>query len=313
MSDTTQDKITAVRSQLSARIIGADDTIEHALIAILSGGHLLLEGPPGLGKTQMGRALAEVMDMGFKRIQCTPDLSPSDIIGGLHADEQLGGRIFSAGPLFTNILLIDEINRAQPKTQSAFLEAMAEGAVTVGGATHRLPEPFLVIATQNPIDHEGTHPLPEAQEDRFLIKSYMTYLSHQDERQVIKSNSRGGQLKRILTPNEVMAIRQHIRDDVLIGDDIIDYIIALAAESRSRREVLAGASTRATVLYTQAAKAKAYLTGRSRVSPEDIVELAHPILRHRIVMNQDSRNFGYTADDLIDDILRKVKRPKDAI
>ncbi|MFH1055194.1 MAG: AAA family ATPase [Candidatus Altiarchaeota archaeon] len=300
------ERIDLMRREIGRRVIGNKDVIEDILICILSSGHILIESPPGLGKTLMARTIAEIMDMAFKRIQCTPDLAPRDIIGDMYSDEELGGRFFGAGPLFTNVLLVDEINRAQPKTQSAFLEAMSERSVTVAGQTHILPEPFFVIATQNPIECEGTYPLPEAQQDRFLLKSHMTYLTPDDEREAIKSSVSSVKVSKLFTPAEVLAIQERIKSEIDVPDGVIDSIIALAAASRARKEVVAGASTRATVLYTKAVKTRAFLMGGRQATTQDVVELAHPILRHRLVMNQDSKNFGFSADHLIDDLIRKT-------
>jgi MoxR-like ATPase len=293
-------KLDRVREAVGCRIVGNDETIGHILTCLLAGGHIILESPPGLGKTEMSKAIAESMDMVFKRIQCTPDLTSADIVG-----ESVNG-FFVRGPLFSNIVLVDEINRAQPKTQSAFLEAMSEETVTSGCRTHRLPQPFCVIATQNPVEYEGTYRLPEAQEDRFLMKSLMGYLAPHDEREAIGSSMRKEQVESIMKPGDVLALQRHVREDIAAGEDVIDCVISLVGATRGRCEVMVGASTRAAILYARAAKARACLEGRREATVEDVVELAHPILRHRLVMNPDSRNFGYTSDDLIDDLLRKA-------
>ena len=288
-----------LRSRLAGRIIGNRDAQDHIITCLIAGGHILIESPPGLGKTELAKTLADSLGMSFKRIQCTPDLTPQDILG-------TGRGEFLPGPIFSNVVLIDEINRAQPKTQSALLEAMAEGSVTVQGSTLHLPEPFMVLATQNPIECEGTYPLPEAQEDRFLMKVRMRYLSRDEEKAVLKlpaAPARGVVLSR-----ECLIDLKAKAASTRAPDAVQDRIIDIVSATRHRREVLSGASTRSSVLYLRAVKARAHLRGGDEAEAEDVDELAHPVLRHRLVMNPDARNFGYTSDDLIDDILRKLKR-----
>jgi MoxR-like ATPase len=303
----TQKRIEMLEADIGGRIVGNAEVIEHILLCVFSGGHILIESPPGLGKTEMSKCIAQSLELGFRRIQCTPDLAPKDIIGDAYADDPLGFKVIGKGPLFTNILLVDEINRAQPKTQSALLEAMAEKTVTLGGHTYRLPEPFTIVATQNPIDYEGTYRLPEAQHDRFLMKTYMSYLSPQDEKTAIKLANAKPQPNKLFSPTEVLHIQKRIIEDVEADDAVVDYIIALVGATRARKEVSVGASTRAAILLMKAVKARAFLLGRDKATTGDVKALAHPVLRHRLVMNPDARNFGYTSDDLIDDILRKMK------
>jgi len=297
------DKVKLMREEVATRIVANDEVIDHILTCLFAAGHILVESPPGLGKTEISKTVAETMDMEFKRIQCTPDLKPADIIGELRSE------MFVKGPLFTNILLVDEINRALPKTQSAFLEAMAEKNATLGGRPHSLPEPFMVVATQNPVEYEGTYNLPEAQQDRFLLKTHMTYLAPDDEKAAIRMASAKKQVKKLFTPGEVIELQRKVREEVEAGEDVVDYIVALVGATRARKEVLVGASTRAAILFTQATKAKAFLEGRTEASVDDARALAHPVLRHRLLMNPDSKNFGYTSDDLIEDLLRKVREP----
>lgn len=296
-------ELDALRLRLTARIIGNSDAKDHLVTCLVAGGHILIESPPGLGKTELAKCLAESVGLSFRRIQCTPDLAPSDILGAAAREDGLPGG-FEPGPVFSNILLIDEINRAQPKTQSALLEAMAEGSVTVQGSTHRLPEPFMVLATENPIEYEGTYPLPEAQEDRFLMKTRMGYLSPEEEKEVLKmqSSAAGGPL---LSRERLIGLKAEAAS-VRVPDAVADRIVDLVCATRRRREVLSGASTRSSVLYLRAVKARARLEGRDEASAEDVDLLARPVLRHRLVMNPDARNFGYTSDDLIDDVLRKL-------
>jgi MoxR-like ATPase len=271
------------------------------LICLLAGGHILIESPPGLGKTEMAKAVAAAMDMSFKRVQCTCDLNLADILG------EIKGETLNKGPLFSNILLLDEINRAQPRTQSALLEAMGERTVTMGGHTHCLPEPFMVIATQNPVEYEGTFNLPEAQQDRFLLKTKMSYLSHEEEKDAIRVSCSKPPLKKLLCPSDIRNMQEATRQEVSMQEHVMEYIIALVSATRSRGEVLVGASTRAAVLFTQAVKARAFIDGRGAASCEDVSALAHAVLRHRLVMNPDSSNYGFNSDDLVDDLLRKVK------
>jgi MoxR-like ATPase len=299
-----------VAEAVRRRVVGNDEVIEHMLIALLACGHLLLESPPGLGKTEMSKALADALDLSFRRIQCTPDLTPKDVVGELYCDQHAGMRFFERGPVFANVVLVDEINRAQPKTQAAFLEAMSEGAVTVGGHPHRLPEPFIVLATQNPVESEGTYPLPEAQEDRFLFKSRMRHLAPEQEKMVLKACAHPAQGK-LLSAKDVMGLREaasHVR----LGDDVLDYIVSIVGATRARSEVSVGASTRASVMFGRAVRARAHLRGRGDAAAQDALRLAHPLLRHRLVMSADSRSFGYTSDDLVDDILRKLPVPSGA-
>jgi MoxR-like ATPase len=301
MDDEVRKKLDRMRGEIGARIVGNGHVMEHMLVCLLAGGHILIESPPGLGKTEMGKSVAATMDMGFKRVQCTPDLTPTDIIGETRGDA------FRKGPLFTNILLVDEINRAQPKTQSALLEAMAEKTVTAAGHTHTLPEPFMVIATQNPVEYDGTFNLPEAQQDRFLLKTKMAYLSHDEEKDAIRASCSKPSLNKLFSCREVIAIQEAARQEVSVEEPIMDCIVDLVAATRARKEVMVGASTRAAVLFTQAVKAKAYLEGRMSASFHDVRDLSHAVLRHRLVMNPDASNFGYTSDDLIDDLLRKAR------
>ncbi len=295
--------------EVHKRVIGNDEVIEDILIAVFAGGHILLESVPGMGKTVLTKTIAETMDMVFKRIQCTPDVTASDILGKVKYEEAKKEKVLEKGPIFTNLLLVDEINRAQPKTQSALLEAMAEQAVTLGGTTHKLPQPFTVLATQNPVEQLGTYPLPEAQKDRFMFKSVMQYLTLEQEMMIVKSKAEEIKISKIFNPPEILIIREEIENSIAMSDSMLEYLIKIVEGTRTRREVATGGSPRATVDFTKAAKARAFFKGRDSVNAEDIKNLAFPVLRHRIILNPDSRDFGITPDDIISKVLDKVKAP----
>ncbi|MFH1404117.1 MAG: MoxR family ATPase [Candidatus Altiarchaeota archaeon] len=292
-------------------VIGNDEVIQGIIISIFSGGHILLESVPGMGKTVLSKTISQTMDMIFRRIQCTPDLTSTDIMGKVAYDEAAREKVLEKGPIFTNLLLVDEINRAQPVTQSALLEAMAEGEVTLGGVTHELPQPFTVLATQNPVEQMGTFPLPEAQKDRFLFKVVMQYLSLEEEMAIVKIKGMKETINKIFNPPEILIIREEIENNVTISDSILEYAIRIVEGTRSRREVATGGSPRASVAFSKTAKTKAFLEGRDYVTVEDIKTLAFPILRHRIILNPDSREFGVTPDDIIAKVLEHVEPPVD--
>lgn len=290
-------------------IIGNDDIIQQIVIAIFTGNHVLLESVPGMGKTMLAKAIASAMDMEFKRVQCTPDLTATDLTGRLEYDSQKKEHTLEKGVVFTNLLLVDEINRAQPKTQSALLESMGEKSVTLGGTTYQLPQPFTVIATQNPVEHAGTYPLPEAQSDRFMFKSVLKYLPLEEEMLILKSRTSKEKIKKVFNPPEILIIREEIKSSVSISDSILEYILKIVDGTRKRREVQAGGSPRASIAFMESAKSKAFFEGRDYVTVKDIKELAFPVLRHRIILNPDSRDFGVTADDIIAKVLEHAESP----
>lgn len=290
-------------------IVGNDEIIQQIVISIFTGNHVLLESVPGMGKTMLAKAIAESMDMEFKRVQCTPDLSVTDITGKLNYDQQKKEYTLEKGVVFTNLLLVDEINRAQPKTQSALLESMAERAVTLMGTSYQLPQPFTIIATQNPIEQAGTFPLPEAQSDRFMFKSVLRYLPVEEEMLVLKSKTSKDKIRKIFNPPEILIIREEIKQNVSISDAILEYILHLVDGTRKRREVQTGGSPRASISLMESAKAKAFFEGRDYVNVKDVKELAFPVLRHRIILNPDSREFGVTPDDIISKVLDHVESP----
>ena len=301
----------AVTKEVGKIIVGQEYVVEQILIAMLCDGNALLESVPGLGKTLTIKTVADVMDMKFSRIQNTPDLMPSDITGTEIIEEVKGKRIFQfqPGPVFANIVLADEINRATPKTQSALLEAMQEKQVTVGNKTYKLDPPFFVLATQNPIEQEGTYPLPEAQTDRFLLKILITYPEFKDEIEIVDrytSKSQPPQVKKILGKNSFIALQNFTRQ-VPIANDIKERVVKLVTKTREQKQFIEyGASPRASLGLVMAAKARALISGRKHVSWEDIKEVAGPVLRHRIILNFEAERKGMTTDDIIKELLNQV-------
>ncbi|MDT3435718.1 MoxR family ATPase [Haloarcula sp. 1CSR25-25] len=301
--DALQQKIANAREQIATRIVGQEEVLEQLLICILADGNALLESNPGLGKTTMVRTVAEVTDLQFSRIQNTPDLMPSDITGTEIIRETDSGRefVFEKGPVFANVVLADEINRATPKTQAALLEAMQEKQVTAAGETYKLPRPFFILATQNPIDQSGTYALPEAQTDRFMLKLLVDYPDYDEERTIVDMYTAGAEqvpVKRSLTRSEIQEIQQLVRE-MPIADDLRDRAVQLVRRTREADDIEFGASPRASMALVQTAKARAFLHGRSHVTGEDIDALAAPVLRHRIIVDFRAERAGRTADDLI--------------
>ena len=293
-------------------IVGQQDVVEQILVAILCDGNALLEGYPGLAKTLMVRTLSELMDLKFSRIQNTPDLMPSDITGTYIIEESSGKRNFKfqPGPIFANVVLADEINRATPKTQSALLEAMQEKQVTVGTNTFKLDLPFFVLATQNPIEQEGTYPLPEAQSDRFLLKINVGYPNLEQEIEIVDryaAEAKDRRLKVMLNKNHLLTL-QSLTRQVPIANDIKQRAVKLILATRANKEIIQyGASPRASIGLILASKARALIQGRNHVSNEDLNLLAYPILRHRIILNFEAERKGMSRDDAIKNILDKVK------
>ena len=314
-----QQKLTLLKQEIAKAVIGQDETVEQLLIALLAGGHALLEGVPGLGKTLLIRSVAEALDLKFRRIQFTPDLMPSDIIGtAILQDDPSGQRQFRfiQGPLFANIILADEINRTPPKTQSALLEAMQEKSVTYTGETYKMEAPYFILATQNPLEQAGTFPLPEAQLDRFLLYIRMEYPEAADELEVLRqtTGSHQAKLQSVLSRQEVLDL-QHWTREVSIHEDILLWINRLVRATRPGPEspeqikefVQWGAGTRAGQALVVCAKARALLAGRYAVTPEDIEALAKPVLRHRVLLNFKAEADGIQTDEVINTLLTKVK------
>lgn len=300
----------AVFMEIEKVIVGQHEVVEQILIAMLCESNALLESYPGLGKTLTIKTLSNVMDMKFARIQNTPDLMPSDITGTEIIEEHQGKRYFKfqEGPVFANIVLADEINRATPKTQSALLEAMQEKQVTVGNKTYELPQPFFVLATQNPIEQEGTYPLPEAQTDRFLLKIKIDYPKYDDEIEIVNRYAKqlkDPEIRKILGKNSFLALQKFTRQ-VPIADDLQKAVVKIVAATRTdKANIEYGASPRASIGLILAAKAQALVNGRSHVSAKDVEKLAYPVLRHRIVLNFEAERKGMSTDDVIREILKK--------
>jgi len=298
--------------EVSKVIVGQEELLEQVMMAILCDSNALLEGYPGLAKTMAVRTLSEVLDLKFSRIQNTPDLMPSDITGTYIITERGGKRDFEfqPGPIFSNIVLADEINRATPKSQSALLEAMQEKQVTVGNKTYKLDLPFFVLATQNPIEQEGTYPLPEAQADRFLLKIKVGYPSPEDEVKIVDIYANPlveHKLRKLLNKQQLLRL-QDVTRQIPIANDIKRNVINLINATRTKKDIIQyGASPRASIGLILASKARALLKGRNHVSSEDIETMAHPVLRHRIILNFEAERRGMGVDDAITELLKKTK------
>jgi len=308
--DRLQSKLDDVRREVGKRIVGQREVLEQVIACILCDGNALLESNPGLGKTSMIRTLAAVTDLDFSRIQNTPDLMPSDITGTEIIRESPQGRefVFEKGPIFANVVLADEINRATPKTQAALLEAMQEKQVTAAGETYDLPRPFFVLATQNPIDQGGTYELPEAQVDRFLLKILLDYPSFEEERDIVSlytGDVANPSVERVVSRTEIQQMQSLVRQ-VPIADDVRDRAIRLVQATRDREEIEFGASPRASMALVLTAKARAFMRGRRHVSWEDVVEMAPPVLRHRILLDFRAEREGLTPDEVIDRLLESA-------
>jgi len=303
-----QARIGRAREEVRRRLVGQQRVLDRVLACLLADGNALLESTPGLGKTMLVRTIAEVTDCTFSRIQNTPDLMPSDVTGTEIIRETREGRefVFERGPVFANVVLADEINRATPKTQAALLEAMEERQVTAGGDTRDLPEPFFVLATQNPIEQDGTYPLPEAQKDRFLTKILVDYPDAAAEREIVdRYTGRLDQsipVDRALTREDLVAA-QHLVRGVPIAEDLRDRAVDLVRATRGAEDLEYGASPRASMGLVVLAKARAFMQGRNHVAGEDIEAMAKPVLRHRVVVDFRAQRDGVTADDVIEDLL----------
>jgi len=315
-------KLGDLRAAIGQAIVGQDAVVEQLLIALIAGGHCLMEGVPGLGKTLLVRSLGAALALDFRRVQFTPDLMPSDILGTelLEEDHGTGKRHFrfQQGPIFTNLLLADELNRTPPKTQAALLEAMQERTVSYGGTTYTLPDPFFVLATQNPIEQAGTYPLPEAQLDRFLLHVRVDYPSEAEERAIIAqtTGSRTATVPRVLGADDVLVLRRWVRD-VHLGEDLLDWITRIVRASRPgdgmpdaiRTYVRWGAGPRAGQSLVLAAKARALLQGRLAATRDDILALAAPVLRHRLILSFAAEAEGVSPDQVVARLVGAVRGP----
>ena len=311
---TTTVRAAQLESALRRIIRGQDDAVRLAIVALLARGHLLIEGVPGVGKTTLAQALARALDCSFQRIQFTSDMLPSDVLGisVYSAIEQKFE--FKRGPVFTNVLLADEINRTTPKTQSALLEAMNEGQVTVDSRSHALPQPFLVIATQNPIEHHGTYPLPESQMDRFLIRVRMGYPEAGSEREILRAEAGMAQLdslRPVASASDVLVLQDEVTH-VRVDDSLVNYTLEIARRSRESEHLSLGVSPRGSLMLYRAAQALAYLAGRNFATPEDFKSLAVPLLAHRVVVNarySSSLKKSQQSEEILRDIVESVPVP----
>jgi MoxR-like ATPase len=311
------ERANAVRAEVCKAFIGQEETLDQVMVALLAGGHVLLEGVPGLGKTLLVRALSQALGCAHARVQFTPDLMPSDISGHAVFDPKLERFEVRKGPVFTNILLADEINRAPAKTQSALLEAMQEGQVTIEGTSFPLPPPFMCLATQNPLELEGTYPLPEAQLDRFLLKVLIGYPGLEDEKRMVAAVSEGrmasdfdlGQVQRVASHDEVLGM-QLGSAQVRVDAAVLDYAVRIAAATRTWPGIALGAGPRGSIGLVRAARAQAVLGGRDFVTPDDLREIAKPVLRHRVSLAPELQIEGQSTDDVLHALLAKVDAPR---
>lgn len=301
-----------IREEVARVIVGQEKLIDRLILALATGGHILLEGVPGLAKTLSVNTLAKTLGLGFKRISFTPDLLPADVVGTLVYSPKTGEFTPKKGPVFTNLLLADEINRAPAKVQSALLESMQERQVTIGDETYRLPEPFLVLATQNSIEQEGTYPLPEAQVDRFMFKCLVETPSRADERRIMQrfaGNAVAPEAKTVCTPEDIANLRETLKE-VYCDEKVGDYILDIVFKTRETNEyVQNGASPRATLSLNLAARGNALLHGRAYATPQDVKEVVHDVLRHRILLTYEAEAENITSDKIIDKILNEVPVP----
>jgi MoxR-like ATPase len=315
--DQVHKKMTKVLGEMRRVVFGQESILEQLLTCLLAGGHVILEGVPGLGKTLLARTLAKLVDAQYRRIQFTPDLLPSDIMGTNIFNTQTGSFSFYRGPIFTEILLADEINRTPPKSQAALLEAMEEKQVTIDGIRNALPEMFFVMATQNPVEYEGTYPLPETQLDRFMMKLSVSYPPEASELAIIRSYAEGTDLQELdgiirsaaVTKQEVLLYRKDILK-ITVRDEIVEYIRKIVAETRDPVYVQLGGSPRAAVAVLKASRALSAIRGSEFVTPDEVKEVAVPVLRHRVILRPEALIDGLLPDHFVDNILRRVPVPR---
>ena len=315
------DLVTKIREEVGKVIVGQEKLIDRLILALVTDGHILLEGVPGLAKTLSVNTLAKALGLDFKRISFTPDLLPADVVGTLVYSPKTGEFTPKKGPVFTNLLLADEINRAPAKVQSALLESMQERQVTIGDETYRLPHPFLVLATQNPIEQEGTYPLPEAQVDRFMFKCLVETPSKSDERRIMDrfaQQAKAPEVKTVCTPEDIAVLRETLKEvycDEKVGDYILDIVFATREPEKTKgleslkEQIQVGASPRATLCINLAARANALMHGRAYATPQDVKEIAHDVLRHRILLTYEAEAENVNSDAVIDKILSTIPVP----
>jgi MoxR-like ATPase len=308
----TEVRCAAVLAEVERAVVGHRRGLELVLSGILAGGHVLLEDLPGLGKTLIARSFATVLGLDFARIQFTPDLLPSDVVGAPLYDQRTGEMVFRPGPVFTQLLLADEINRTPPKTQAALLEAMGESQVSMDGVTRKLPQPFVVLATDNPIEYEGTYELPEAQLDRFLLRLSLGYLQAAEETAMLQRRidrqHEAAQLRRVTTATELLSMRASL-EQIEISPDLLQYVVAIVRATRSHAQIQVGASPRGSLALVQLARAQAVLTGRDYVIPDDVKKVAVPALAHRITLRPELWVRQVRSDDVVARLLDSVPVP----
>ena len=310
-ASSTHQKINDLQSSVGRIIKGKQETIQLAVVALLAEGHLLIEDVPGVGKTTLGHALAMALGSTFHRLQFTSDLLPSDVLGVAIYNPNVHEFDFKPGPIFANIVLADEINRTTPKTQSALLEAMNESQVTIDNVTHKLPRPFMVLATQNPVEHHGTYPLPESQLDRFLMKIAVGYPDADAEKEILKRYTNGNNLQElapVLNPEEVLALQKESLK-VHIGESLVDYMIAIVNSTRNHAEIELGISPRGTTALFRASQAAALVQGRDFVLPDDVKRLVFPVFEHRLVLSRAGAGARLDAKGALSDILDRIPVP----
>lgn len=315
-SNKVKDSVASIKKEIQQVLVGMDEVIDQALVAMFSDGHVLFEGFPGVAKTLMVKLISKTLSTGFKRIQFTPDMMPSDVIGTNIFDQKTSDFIFKKGPIFSNLVLIDEINRAPAKTQAALFEVMEERQITVEGKAYKMDYPFLVIATQNPIDQEGTYRLPEAQLDRFIFKVKVPYPSLEQETQILQRFKTDfdqktviEKVKTVMNPADLKACFEFIQT-IHISDQILGYIARIVHETRNHPNVYLGASPRASLSILKASKAFAAIDGRNFVAPDDVQKACYPILNHRIILNASAEMEGYSAEDVIGNIINDIEVPR---
>ncbi len=311
------DAVDSIRKEVAKAVVGQEQLVEHSLVAIFADGHLLLEGVPGVAKTLLVRTLARTLSLNFVRIQFTPDLMPSDVIGTNVFDQRTGDFSLRKGPVFTSVLLADEINRTPPKTQAALLEAMEERRVTIDGVPHDLPYPFVVFATQNPIEFEGTYPLPEAQLDRFLLKLVVPYPEEADEIMVLQRYSEGFRaqnlapvgIQPVLDAETLATLRSEVAA-VRVDHEILNYINTIVRKTRDSDLLQVGGSPRAGIAMLLTAKGLAAVRGRDFVTPDDVKDMSLPVLRHRLLLRPEAEIEGFTADQIVSGLFETIPVPR---
>ncbi len=309
------EKIRLLQAEIESVIKGKSQTVKFALVALLAKGHLLIEDVPGIGKTTLANALARALDLSFQRVQFTSDLLPSDVIGLSIFNQQSGRFEWNAGPIFANIVLADEINRATPKTQSALLEAMSEEQITIEGVSRPLPLPFMVVATQNPAEHHGTYPLPESQLDRFMLRLHVGYPNIDDERTILRDRKRENPLKfvrPVMSENDILELQQ-LAAEVRVDDSLVDYLLQIVAQTRENDALELGISPRGTLALFRSAQAFALIDGRDFCIADDIKRLVIPVFAHRVIVNSrqstSSKRRSFEAEQILQEILMKIKVP----